>query len=392
MPDTSSPSTGTLHTIRWQEICPWLILVKALQVTLMIRVLVLATLGVLLTQWGDATIDRVLPREMSSLNRTTQPTIANQLIQIDFDFDQPNGKPLMQPLMGAFLRGWRWVTLPFWRLADSELSWQSSLVLLLHGLWTIVVWGVFGGAISRIAARYLTRGETMGPLEALRDAITIWPGTTGAPLIVLLVATILAIPLVLLGWLIRLNSFAVVAGLLWVIGFAWGLMLAVILVGLLFGWPLMWACLGVERSDAFDGVSRCYAYVYQRPLHLAFFVLVAATLTLLGEAVVNVFATATIMLSEGALSLGAGQARLNELLTADPSRMANQAINGWKWAFTSLVDAYPLACLWPMAVGIYLLLRRQVDATELDEITLSEVTLSANVPQSLPPRDPIVPE
>ncbi len=390
MPDSQPPQPlahpdGVLHEIRWKEICPWLILVKALRVTLLIRVLVLATIGVMLTQWGDAAIDRVFPGEMSSLSRTTKTAIASQFTQFNPVIDQqPKGDTLLRPQTGAFLQGWRWVTKPFWLLANRELAWQSSLILLLHGFWTIVVWAVFGGAIARIAALYLTRDETLGPLVALRDAATVWLGTTGAPLITLLAAIGLAVPLVLLGTLLRLNSLAVVAGLLWCFVLAWGLMLAVVLVGLFFGWPLMWSCLGVERSDAFDGVSRCYAYVYQRPLQLAFYVLVAMLLAFLGEAVVYVFASATVALSEWALSWGTGNARLADLLSVDSSLLASRAINGWKWGLESLVAAYPLACLWPMAVGIYLLLRRHVDGTEMDEVTLSDGL------RSLPTRDPTV--
>ena len=387
MPEPSSHSEGTLHTIRWQEICPWLILVKALRVSLMLRVLMLAMVGVLLTYWGDTTIDRLFSSEMTSREGTMVPAHTSQFIQLYVVVDQPNGDSIVRPQAGPLLQAWRWVTQPFRLLADRKISWQSSLFMLTHGFWTIGVWGIFGGAIARIAALYLTREETLGPLVALRDAATVWPSTTGAPTIVLLVATAMAVPLVLLGFLLQWNALALVAGLLWGLVLAGGLVLAVVLAGLLVGWPLMWACLGVERSDAFDGVSRCYAYVYQRPLHLLFYVLVAALLAFLGDAVVYFFASATIATSEGALSCGAGNVRLDELLNADTAQMANQAINGWKWGLMSLVAAYPLACLWPMAVGIYLLLRRQVDATEMDEVSLPAVS-----PEAHPTPDPTAPE
>jgi hypothetical protein len=46
-------------------------------------------------------------------------------------------------------------------------------------------------------------------------------------------------------------------------------------------------------------------------------------------------------------------------------------MQGWSVAVRGLAGAYPLACLWPFAVGIYLLMRRDVDSIELDEVTLS---------------------
>ena len=47
-----SQPTGSIYEIRWNELCPWLVLAKALRVSLLIRVLGYAWLGLLLTQWG----------------------------------------------------------------------------------------------------------------------------------------------------------------------------------------------------------------------------------------------------------------------------------------------------------------------------------------------------
>ena len=387
MPEPSSPTTGVLHEIRWNEICPWLILVKALRVSLMLRVLVLATVGMMLTLWGDAAIDKVISGVASPPAQMLMPDVASQFHRHSFEDASPRSSKLMPPQSGAFLIAWQWMTKPFVLLCSSSLSEQATMITLLHGIWRIVVWGIFGGAIARIAAVFLTRGKTISPLQALREATTVWPGTTGAPVIVLCVAGVLGLPLVLLGSLFHFNILPVVIGVLWCLVLVLGLMLAAVLIGLLIGWPLIWACLGVERSDAFDGVSRCYAYVYQRPLHLAFYVLVATVLTMFGEFVLSAFARATTTLSEGFFLAGTNSSHLAELLSADPSALASQTISVWKWAFESLVAAYPLACLWPMAVGIYLLLRRQVDATEIDEISLPAAS-----PEAHPAPDPTAPE
>ena len=387
MPEPSSYSEGTLHTIRWQEICPWLILVKALRVSLMLRVLVLAMVGVLLTLWGDAAIDLMISDDSRSFDEMAMPNVTNQFNEhLPNPEASANGR-IMQPQFGEFLSGWQWMIEPFVLLVDSRLSLESAFSSLLHGIGRIVVWGIFGGAIARIAAVYLTRGETINPFQALREATTVWLGTTGAPMIVLCVAGVLGFPLVLLGSLFHLNILPVIVGMLWCLVLALGFMLAVVLIGLLIGWPLMWACLSIERSDAFDGISRCYAYVYQRPLHLTFYVLVAMVLTMFGDAVLIAFATATTTLSEGFFLVGTNSSRLTELLSPDPSTLASQTISVWQWVFESLVAAYPLACLWPMAVGIYLLLRRQVDATEMDQISLPAAS-----PEAPLTPDPTAPE
>ena len=55
-----------------------------------------------------------------------------------------------------------------------------------------------------------------------------------------------------------------------------GLLMALLLLGLLFGWPLMWGTISTEGTDSFDALSRSYAYLFQRPLHYLFYALVAA--------------------------------------------------------------------------------------------------------------------
>ena len=52
--------------------------------------------------------------------------------------------------------------------------------------------------------------------------------------------------------------------------------MALLLLGLAFGWPLMWATISTEGTDSFDALSRSYAYVFQRPLRYLFYVVVRA--------------------------------------------------------------------------------------------------------------------
>ena len=182
-----------------------------------------------------------------------------------------------------------------------------------------------------------------------------------------------------MGLLLRLNLFVLIAGLLWGLYLAWGILLAVVLVALWFGWPLAWAAIGVERSDAFDAASRATAYVYQRPLRLGFYVVVASLLGFFGHLVVAGFASAGNELTDWAVSWGAGSERTAALVAQtlesdNPLASSGAAVTGargihiWKGLLASFADSYPLAFIWCASVGIYLLLRHHVDSTELDEI------------------------
>ncbi len=378
-----SPSAaGVVHEIRWLDICPWLILVKALRAALLLRVLVLASVGVVLTHGGWAVISQWFdpPLAMPPMLREALP-----VLQIDLNASESitDSAPSAWQC-GTLISGWYWLAKPFLMLGDQQLSWQAWIGTAMLGIWAIFVWGLFGGAICRITSLYLARGELLGPLRAVRQTVSVWLDTIGSPLVVLLAAIAHSVPLLLLGALLRFDLFAVFAAIFWGFVIAWGLMLAVILVGLLLGWPLMWACLATERSDAFDGVSRCYAYVYQRPLQFGLLVLLAAVLGLAGDVVVTFFSVVTVSLSEWALSWGIGTDRALQLFASDieasPAPIATRLINNWKWAVQTVAISFPVASLWAMTVGIYLVLRRQVDATEMDEITLADGTIQAGLP------------
>lgn len=378
---TLAHPVGVLYEVRWSEVCPWLILVKTLRVTLLIRVLLLALVGVLLAQWGSLAIGSLFP---SVATPPLEMRPASRLVQTPLPSEQPVNQVLAYVAEAPLLRGWAVLTGHFFSCFDRELSWQRALLMLAQGCWIIAVWAFLGGAIARISALYVTRGETIGPVVALRDATTAWPSTAGAPLISALFGFALVVPLVVLSFLLRLDSVAAIVGFLWVLVFAWGLLLAVVFLGLMIGWPLMWACQGVERSDAFDGVSRCGAYVYQKPIQFAFYILIAALLTYLSEAVVQGFASAAIVLAEWSLSWGTGSVRADELFGGDVqvpgTSIAARAIQGWKHGVELLLKSFPLACLWSMSVGIYLLMRRHVDSTEMEEVTLSDGAIQAGLP------------
>src|SRR5207237_3910063 len=99
----------------------------------------------------------------------------------------------------------------------------------------------------------------------------------------------LAIPIALLGLFLRIapGFGAVVAGLVWLLVAIASLGAMWLFGGLIFGWPLMWPAISAERDgDPIDAFSRSYAYVYGKPLHYFFYVVVAAAFGALCWAVV----------------------------------------------------------------------------------------------------------
>ena len=259
--------------------------------------------------------------------------------------------------------------------------WDQRVYYLLGSLWSILVWSLFGGAIARIAAMRLGRDERVGLREALDFARRKLLSYLGAPLLPLGGILVLMIPLALLGLLMRWNLGVALAGLLWLPLGLLGLMIAVMSVGLACAWPLMWATISTEGSDAFDGISRAYAYTYQRPLKYLAYFLLSAVLGFLGWLAVDLFCETIIRFLYLGVGAGSGLKRIEEIrsvLAAGSAtdsttlRFGANLISSFNRLFRGCLTAYTFSYLWSAGTGIYLLLRLDADRAELDDVYFEE--------------------
>ncbi len=291
----------------------------------------------------------------------------------------------------------------FRRLFDPGLSWGRFALYLAGGLWTLSVWALFGGAIARIAAVRLGRDERVGLRESMVFARGKWPSLMAAPLMPLLAIALLALPIWLLGLIMRLDLGVALAGLSWVLVALVGLVMAVFGIGLLFGWPLMWSTVATEGSDAFDGVSRSYAYTFQRPLHYLAYALLSMLLGVLGWLLVVLFCETVLRFIDWGICWGTGVQRFEEIqgLTAGWSE-PKEATPSLLWfgaglirffnaCIRSLITAFSHGYFWVAVAGIYLLLRRDADQTETDDVYLEDESETPYGLPELPPDEAGVP-
>jgi hypothetical protein len=152
----------------------------------------------------------------------------------------------------------------------------SRTYFLLTTLVMLLTWAVFGGAISRVAAVQFARGERIGMFEALRFSARRLLDYILAPIFPLAFVFVLMIILWIFGifHLIPVVGDILVSGLFWPIPLTFGLIMAVTLVGLV-GWPLMAATISAEGTDSWEAVSRSYSYVYQRPWNYIWYSMVS---------------------------------------------------------------------------------------------------------------------
>jgi hypothetical protein len=167
-----------------------------------------------------------------------------------------------------------------------------------------------------------------------------------------------------------------------------GLLMMALLLGLLFGWPLMWATISTEGTDSFDALSRSYAYVFHRPLHYLFYAVVAGLLGYLGWLLVSNCAAAVVALTYGAAGWGSGPERM-EAIAKGTVDLGYAGVAGavlirfWVGCVKVLAVGFLYSYFWTASTAIYFLLRRNVDATEMDEVHLDEQ--EEPQPHALPP-------
>jgi hypothetical protein len=323
-------------------------------------------------------------------------------------------------------------------LLRSDIGLLNQIYFLLVILATVATWAFFGGALTRMAVVQIARKEKIGLGEALRFAVAHYRSYFFASLAPLLGVAAILVLLVLFG---VIHLIAVVGelwvGLLWPVVVVLGLAMAVVLVGLV-GWPLIQVTISAEGSDSFDALSRSYSYVYQKPWHYLWYCLVA-----LGYGAVVVFFVGFM----GSLMVYLGKVGVSETpfsgpkyLDRDPSYLFVYAPTSFGWrelllqggtveGGQTLVDngvilesarsdyiatftwynkiglflvsvwiylvflmivGFGYSYFWSASTIMYLLMRRKVDDTEMDEVYLEdeEPEETYSIPTSPPSPSP----
>lgn len=323
---------------------PWRYFVRVLESVFQLRVLLLAALGAYLSAAGDAVLQLVAGESMLA-----------------------GGVPVPAPLspwpewiqhcLGGPIRHWLSVTLPFGGPVGSGVAGVA------FGLWRLAVWAFFAGAIAQAAGLRLTHSDAPPWVESLRSALRLWP-IRMAPLVtlLLLVGASLA-PLWLHGWLLHVETLSFISALLLPVALVFTLAAAALAVCVAICWPLMIVSPAIEPPDPFESVSRGVAYATQKPFQLAAYLLTALVVATPVGMLLELVSAAGVQFS----IVGLG------LLDGEPSRGYALATFWVKALFGYLPTIFYAAYFWCASVAIYLLLRRDVDGVQVDEMEAAEV-------------------
>ncbi len=391
--------------ISWAELCPWTIIFRTLPVAASVTVLALAVVGVLaasFTWWLSETmfIGGELEQDAAMMEVVRMNTSPYSGVFIDSSTDQN-----ALNILGARLSGPRAVFNQIKRPAAyifaSTVGGQNAR-LGTSGFWyflfgtacSMAIWSFIGLAIARVCLLRITRNETIGIDDAFDFAFDHWLSSFGGVSIPMVAAFALCIPGALLGLLMTFDFGAAVVSLLWPLVLVFSTAMALLLLGLTYAWPLIVSSAACEGQNSFDAMTRSYAYVFQRPLHCLGYAVVAMLFGGFCWLIVANLSGSIIDLSYWATSWGANRAggdtpRIEVLQglvsnTETSSEMmlsfSQNTIGFWNGLIRTIAASFLYGLFWCMASAVYLLLRKDVDDTEMDEIYIVDEKRTYELP------------
>ena len=276
------------------------------------------------------------------------------------------------------LTGWSgaaWMSLPRWELQGRlpEITVNNAAYFTFVALWIALISGTLGGVLARRSAIELGQRNMASWIQAVNVSARRLVSSLWAAGMYLVAILALLVPIVLLGWLARLGTVAAaISGVLLLticipVIFATGKTL----LSLIICFPLSICAINVEKkADAFEGFSRSNAYLFQRP--------VVSVLIIVG---LLVFGEVGAFLVYWAVQLGWGMVSNTFLMAANSHASALEWNETVSWLAANLVDAFRFSYFWSATAALYLVLRRSVDDTELDEMEMFDSELVKQLPQ-----------
>jgi hypothetical protein len=288
-----------------------------------------------------------------------------------------------------------------WQCVSLAIAyWQNApLFALITTVLMLAVWAFVGGAVTRMTAVRVAREESVPLKEAMRFSCAKWPSTATCVLIPFGVLVLVAIMAYLpAGGILAIpyvGEYAV--GLALPLSLLMGLVCALVFIGGTFSVGLQWPTIAAEGSDSFDAISRSISYISSRPWRYIFYTLFSAAYGCLTFVFVKFLTFLTLFITHTgiaafwtAFTLGKGGSE-NKILRlwaeptlSEPWRVISAAQQSgaeasaqhlfefWIWIAMALVAAFIISFFLTSQTIIYFLMRKVVDATDIEEVYMEE--------------------
>jgi hypothetical protein len=288
-------------------------------------------------------------------------------------------------------------TIKFFTVAPAWALRHHPVYFLLFGALFLVVWSLFGGAIARIAAVHVAdEGRKLSVRQGLSFAVSKFLSFISAPMIPLIIVLGIGLIVAAVAGVVLLIPWLgeIVIGALFFLALAAGFVMTLVLIGTAGGFNLMYPTIAVEGSDSFDAISRSFSYVYAKPWRMLFYSAIGLAYGAITYLFVRLFIYLTLLLTWFFVGLfvfrhGAGDQYLWPSLMPRPSfaslpyEMNMDALGPagslgafliafWSYLAISMLGAFAISFYFSVNTIIYYLMRREVDATELDDVFLEQ--------------------
>lgn len=293
-------------------------------------------------------------------------------------------RSIIEPGLVVFRNGNSW----------SDLAWAWTRLL-----WSLAVWSLFGGAICRGAACRFAVKQRVTILQSLKFSCRQFMSYVYAPLIPLAGIGIMLAVYVLLGFLASLmpSVGVFVFGVLWIVVLFFGLLTALLVFGLAIGWPLIISAISTEDSDGFDGLSRAFGFLCDRPWYALLLCVLKIPVFCAAWLLVSVLVLLTLKLAVWSVLTGLNPDSATPLLEGVRTAgiwlpgLDHEILNGtvhglnsdpvedvcattvWITAFWTSIPQLLLvgvgpSFFWSGMTVMYFLLRQSDDGTSLDQV------------------------
>ena len=273
---------------------------------------------------------------------------------------------------------------------------QAPWFALVNTVLALAIWAVVGGAVTRMAAVRVAREESVPLKKALCFSLRKWPSTVTSPLIPFGVLVFLAILVGLITGLPLMIPYVgeILVGILFFLTLLVGVVMALIFVGGAFSVGLQWPTIAAEGSDSFDAISRSISYISSRPWKYLFCTVFSVVYGCATFILVKFLAFLTLRITHEAVStfsMGIGEGVEDKLVRlwdvptlASPwpvpsgaemfgaEAAASWLFVLWVWVVLGLMIAFLCSFFFCSQTVIYFLLRKSVDATDIEEVYMEE--------------------
>jgi len=256
----------------------------------------------------------------------------------------------------------------------------------------LAVISIAGGSLCRIAALQFAQDEKPGMTEALRFSAKRFLSLFTTPLAPVGIIILIGLFVFLLGLIGNIpRAGELIMGIFMLLALIAGALVAIVLIGTVAGFNLMFPAIVYDGSDCFDAISRSFSYVYSKPWRMGFYTAIAVVYGAICYTFVRFFTFLLLWVTRCFLQLGVwvdnSSKEVNKLTAIWPAPSFTGLRGSSSWAAANwseslaaflvylvllvvvgLLVSFVISFYFSASTIIYALMRNRVDNTALEDI------------------------